>query len=115
METLEGMLNLGFTLVRWKIRLGISYIGVGKWTYEKVQLGEKKNTKMAHSRTVVPVPVSVVSVLKCYCRFFPWVVLVPVGVVPVPKCYWHCVSVGSDTSNCGTGTTLFFNGSGTNL
>ena len=108
METLEGMLDLGFALVRGKIRLGISYIGVGKWTYEKVQLGEKKNPKMAHSRTVVPVPVSVVSVPKCYCRFLPWVVPVPVSVVPVPKCYCHCVSVGTGTSNCGTDTTLFF-------
>ena len=57
--------------MRGKIRLGLSYIGVGKWTYEEVQLGGKENPKMAHSRTVVPVPVSVVPVPKCYCRFLP--------------------------------------------
>ena len=64
MATLEGMFDLGFALVRGKIRLGISYIGVGKWTYEGVQLGGKENPIMAHSRTVVPVP-------KCYCWFLP--------------------------------------------
>ena len=51
MKTLEGMLDLGFALVRGKIRLGISNIGVGKWTYEKVQLGEKKKTPFTHSGT----------------------------------------------------------------
>ena len=71
METLEGMFDLGFALVRGKIRLGPSYIGVGKWTYEEVQLGGKEYPKMAHSRTVVSVPISVVPVLKCYYRFLP--------------------------------------------
>ena len=47
METLEGMFDLEFALVRRKIRLRLSYIGVGKWTYEEVQLGEKENPKMA--------------------------------------------------------------------
>ena len=55
METLEGMFDLGFALVRGKIRLGLSYIGVGKWTYEEVQLRGKENPKMAYSCTVVPV------------------------------------------------------------
>ena len=44
METLERMVDLGFALVRGKIRLGISFIGVGKWTYEKVQIWEEKKT-----------------------------------------------------------------------
>ena len=46
METLERMVDLGFALVRGKIKLGISYIGFGKWTHEKVQLEEKKTLKL---------------------------------------------------------------------
>ena len=51
METLEGMFDLGFALVRGKIRLGLSYIGVGSEHMKRFNLGGKKTLKWTiHAR-----------------------------------------------------------------
>ena len=66
METLDGMLDLGFALVRGKIRLGfILYRSGGVGICKGFKIG-KKNPKLAHLRSAVPVPVSVVLVPKGY-------------------------------------------------
>ena len=68
MEIMEGTFDLGFDLVREKIRLGFLLYRSWEWRYEKVQDFGRKSPQTAHSRMAVLVLVSVVPVPRVYCR-----------------------------------------------
>ena len=75
MKTLAGTCDLRFSRMREESGLGLSYIGVGEWGYEKGSTwGEKKKLKSALFCPTAPVPISVVPV--------------PMRVVPVPLSFF---------------------------
>ena len=81
---MRGEVRLGFLLYRsW------GRGGGGRREYERIKKIGEKAIQIAHSRTMVPVLVSAVSVPKVYYRFFSGLVPVLVSVVPVPLCYCH--------------------------
>ena len=67
METLAGMLDLGFTCVRGKSRLGFILYGDGGSRDMKRGQNWEENPNLPLLRLTVPVPVSVVPVPKSHC------------------------------------------------